>query len=318
MVNVSWNDANRFCEWLSLQSGKKVRLTREAEWQYSCRGGTTSRFYGGDHDGDLAGHANVGDASFKKLYAGTAGTVPFDDGFPFRGPVGQFKPNKFGLHDMHGNVSQWCADRFGDYPEEKVTGPVGPSTGAGSCVPGRHVQQWPEHPACRRALQQRADELELLPGLSRVCCSVVLANRHGAAKHGNLDRSRAMFLDGVGGAFSSHPRCWRSWVRLRSPRPPSSRGSASEWISRGRRARRQGQHRDVRTAGGDTDENAQRRRCVYRKTSGLALTAGTLGKVVRQRPRGKPAESAGGLARPGQAAWSRLLPWLRHGEACSS
>ena len=113
--NVSWEDAVKFCELLSAKTGKTVRLPTEAEWEYACRAGTTTRYYFGD-DLDLAllaDHAWYEANSDRKTH-----------------PVGQKKPNAWGLHDMAGNVWEWCADRYkGPYEDKTVTDPKGPPTG---------------------------------------------------------------------------------------------------------------------------------------------------------------------------------------------
>jgi eukaryotic-like serine/threonine-protein kinase len=99
--NVSWHDANEFCQKLSQKTGKKYRLPSEAEWEYACRAGTTTPFYFGEtittnvanYDGDY-----------------TYGSAP--EGLRRRQTtdVGSFPPNNFGLYDMHGNVWELCAD----------------------------------------------------------------------------------------------------------------------------------------------------------------------------------------------------------------
>jgi formylglycine-generating enzyme required for sulfatase activity len=116
VVNVSWSDAVAFCRWLSKKEGKTYRLPTEAEWEYACRAGTTTRFSFGDADADLKEYANVADRSLKEKFDATAysdyGFMDWDDGYPFTSPVGSFKPNVWGLYDMHGNVCQWCRDSF--------------------------------------------------------------------------------------------------------------------------------------------------------------------------------------------------------------
>jgi formylglycine-generating enzyme required for sulfatase activity len=111
--NISWNDAVKFCDWLSNRSGKRVRLPTEAEWEYACRAGTTTAFFTGDDRGSLRGYANVPDEALRKKLGEKPDAdewFPFDDGYPFTAPVGHFKPNPWGLYDMIGNVFQWCAD----------------------------------------------------------------------------------------------------------------------------------------------------------------------------------------------------------------
>jgi formylglycine-generating enzyme required for sulfatase activity len=111
VVNVSWNDANKFCEWLSKKERKTYRLPTEAEWEYACRASTSTRYWSGDGDDSLKGVANIADSSYvDKVPAKGVAVVPWNDTHPFTAPVGSFRPNAWGLHDMHGNVFQWCAD----------------------------------------------------------------------------------------------------------------------------------------------------------------------------------------------------------------
>jgi formylglycine-generating enzyme required for sulfatase activity len=123
VVNVSWDDAKAFCAWLQKHPSTKAaglrvaRLPTEAEWEYACRAGTTTRFYSGDAPESLKGVANVGDESLKAKYKDAFDTVEWDDGYAFTAPVGKFKPNAFGLYDMHGNVAEWCEDFFGPYDD---------------------------------------------------------------------------------------------------------------------------------------------------------------------------------------------------------
>lgn len=92
VINVSWQDSVDYCDWLSETSGHAYRLPSEAEWEYACRGGTDTRYtFGSRISTNLA---NFGEDR--------KGTVPAI--FP------SFEPNAFGLHQMHGNVWEWCAD----------------------------------------------------------------------------------------------------------------------------------------------------------------------------------------------------------------
>jgi len=134
VINVSWNDAVAFCDWLSGEEGRTYRLPTECQWEHACRAGTTTRWSHGDAEEELRQVANVVDASFKQKYpaAGPANwALPWDDGYPFTAPVGRFLPNAFGLFDMHGNVTEWCRDWYEkDYYERPVAAdPTGPSFG---------------------------------------------------------------------------------------------------------------------------------------------------------------------------------------------
>jgi formylglycine-generating enzyme required for sulfatase activity len=127
VVLVSWDDAVKFAEWLSRKDGRTYRLPTEAEWEYACRGRSTTRFHFGDAWEDLVMYANSADASYDRTTGENRGSKE-DDGFAFTAPVGKFRPNKFGLYDMHGNVREWCSDWYRPYPRGRVIDPRGPET----------------------------------------------------------------------------------------------------------------------------------------------------------------------------------------------
>ncbi len=109
VVGVSWHDAQQYAEWAGL------RLPGEAQWEYACRAGTTTRYYTGDaeNDLDLAG-----------WYDGNSGGTLH--------PVGEKEPNAFGLYDMHGNIWEWCQDWFDEeyYLKSPKENPPGPDMGS--------------------------------------------------------------------------------------------------------------------------------------------------------------------------------------------
>lgn len=91
--NIAWRDAKAYVSWLSDRTGKSYRLLSEAEWEYSCRAGTETAYSFGDTEDELGRYAWYEANSLGRPH-----------------PVGEKRPNKFGLHDMHGNVWEWCED----------------------------------------------------------------------------------------------------------------------------------------------------------------------------------------------------------------
>ncbi len=144
-VYVGWNDVQAFINALNThiantnQGPPEFRLPSEAEWEYACRAGTTTRFYWGDdldyaQSDDYAWHSE----NFEEPYAHK---------------VGLKLVNPWGLYDMSGNVWEWCQDWFGDYPREAVADPTGPATGASRVVRGGawYAPAFHSRSACRTA-----------------------------------------------------------------------------------------------------------------------------------------------------------------------
>lgn len=163
VVNVSWHDAVAFCDWLTRTEGKKYRLPTEAEWEYACRAGTTTTYFSGDDPKSLRPYANIADASCKKVFPRIFNqpkyydyTLPWDDKYPFTAPVGSFKPNPWGLYDMHGNVQEWCSDWYGEnyYQESKDEDPRGPSSGTHRVKRGG---EWLDYPTAGTATFRRSE-----------------------------------------------------------------------------------------------------------------------------------------------------------------
>ena len=149
VINVSWNDAVAFCDWLSKTEGKKYRLPSEAEWEYSCRSGSTSLFHTGDDPIGLTTVGNVLDDTATEEF-GWYG-LRASDGYAYTAPVARYKPNAFGIFDMHGNVSEWCQDYYHVkyYSIAPVEDPPGPAEGSARVVRGG---DWNSQPVgCRSA-----------------------------------------------------------------------------------------------------------------------------------------------------------------------
>jgi formylglycine-generating enzyme len=109
---VSWEDAHAYVKWLSEHTGKTYRLLTEAEWEYAARAGTTSARFWGDDPGQACKHANGADASTQAEVPAARNwhVANCNDGHAHTAPVGTFRPNAFGLHDMLGNVEEWTQD----------------------------------------------------------------------------------------------------------------------------------------------------------------------------------------------------------------
>jgi len=124
VTGVNWEDAIEFCRRLSTHSaeqaaGRTYRLPTEAEWEYACRAGTTTQYSFGDNESELGTYG---------WFNGNSGSQTH--------PVGQKKPNGWGLYDMHGNVLEWCNDWFIAYPQGATTNPGGPAAGPGRTARG--------------------------------------------------------------------------------------------------------------------------------------------------------------------------------------
>lgn len=146
VVNVSWNDAAAMARWLSVREGVSYRLPTEAEWEYAARAGTHSRYPAGDASAALLASANTFDRETARLWPQWAAqATPGDDGFVFTAPVGQYAPNAFGVHDMIGNVWEWCADWYGAdyYAHSPVDDPTGPPSGQVRVRRGGSWHTWP-------------------------------------------------------------------------------------------------------------------------------------------------------------------------------
>jgi formylglycine-generating enzyme required for sulfatase activity len=129
---VSWDDAQEFLTKLNqMEETDKYRLTTEAEWEYACRAGSTTRFCFGDDEADLDKYAWYADNSGGKIHS-----------------VGQKQPNAWGLYDMHGSVWEWSHDWYDEYPPGPVTDPQGPAPGKYRVFRGG---SWYDNSKCARS-----------------------------------------------------------------------------------------------------------------------------------------------------------------------
>ena len=165
VVNITWNDAMAFCQWLSKRERITYRLPSEAEWEFACRAGTESRFYCGDDPESLVTFANVADGSTKAKFPQWP-TINSYGGYIFTAPVESFEPNAFGLHDMHGNVWEWCADRYGKnyFQESPLADPEGPAQGENRVLRGGSWMNAPLLTRSAKRLNQRPNQFFIANG----------------------------------------------------------------------------------------------------------------------------------------------------------
>jgi serine/threonine protein kinase/formylglycine-generating enzyme required for sulfatase activity len=109
--NVDWFA----CDWLLRLHG--LQLPTTAQWEHACRAGTTTTW--SCAESELVDHANLSDATPEAAGTGWAKYMPWDDGCASHAGVGWFAPNRFGLHDMHGNVWEWCSDSFSEFTDSE-------------------------------------------------------------------------------------------------------------------------------------------------------------------------------------------------------
>lgn len=133
VVRVSWHEAQAFCRWLSLKTGHQFSLPTEAQWEYACRAGSSQAFSFGDLQADFSAYGNMADKKLREfadnpyqVYAPLSNATIYDDWIPrdrrfndgalVSSPVGSYRSNCWGLHDMHGNVGEWTASVYRPYP----------------------------------------------------------------------------------------------------------------------------------------------------------------------------------------------------------
>ena len=163
---LSWNDAQAFCRKLGVTEGASYRLPTEAEWEYACRSGTTTRYSFGDDEAALSDYAwwggivGNGNAKSEKFFH----------------EVALKKPNAWGLYDLHGNVWEWCQDRYAtDYyahfAADAAVDPRGPSSSSGErrVLRGGAWNDYPGYLRCADRLTSAPDYRNQFIGFRVVC-----------------------------------------------------------------------------------------------------------------------------------------------------
>ena len=132
MCLINWDEAAEFCKKLSQKESRAYRLPTEAEWEYACRAGSGLRYSFGGNDNMLYQYAWY-----------TRPTMPRGMLFTSK-PVGQKKPNAFGLYDMYGNMWEWCSDWYDEkyYSKSPSSDPTGPTTGRNRVLRGASWESW--------------------------------------------------------------------------------------------------------------------------------------------------------------------------------
>ena len=141
--NVSWDDVVEFCKKLSdlpeeKKAGRMYRLPTEAEWEYACRAGSKTASSFDDEEGLLPEYGWFSRNSSRRTHT-----------------VGLLEPNAWGLHDMHGNVWEWCSDWYEEYPKGAVSDPTGPKEGSDRVIRGGSWDYEAAH--CRSANRNGRD-----------------------------------------------------------------------------------------------------------------------------------------------------------------
>lgn len=160
VLRVSWEAAMRFCDRLAEMTGEPFSLPAEAQWEYAARAGTTTALCYGDTGADFSAWANAADRSLACLYAGTAGVVNLqplpaemrvDDQAIATAAVGSYRPNAWGLYDVHGNAAEWTRSAYRPYPYRAEDGRDGATADGRKVVRGGSFTDRPSR--CRSAFR---------------------------------------------------------------------------------------------------------------------------------------------------------------------
>jgi formylglycine-generating enzyme required for sulfatase activity len=155
-ANLTWEDAMAFARWVGEQPAGAAPpcvydLPTEAEWERQARAGTDGAWWWGDDPGDLPRHANFGDRRARDALGLALAHPLLDDGFVVTAPVGRYAPNPWGLHDLLGNVWEWCRtphDNGVPYAEADAVDPQGDPAGRGKALRGGAFRHDPRLVRC--------------------------------------------------------------------------------------------------------------------------------------------------------------------------
>ncbi len=166
VTRVRWRDAMAFCAWLSEKTGDEFSLPTEMQWEYACRAGTNTALWFGDVAADFTEKANLADYSlahidtFEPWGLPSGAVAPWrpaathlNDGHRVSAPVGSYRPNPWGLYDMHGNVAEWTYSRCRPYPYQADSDDTEPDMLERRVVRGG---SWYDTPARARAAARRS------------------------------------------------------------------------------------------------------------------------------------------------------------------
>jgi formylglycine-generating enzyme required for sulfatase activity len=151
VIYVSWFGATAYCKWLSEKTGKQYRLPTEAEWEFAATNGEKHTKFSWGDGAPIGSVGNVCDETARTKYDSWSAFPDYADGYIYTSPVATYEPNDFGLHDMTGNVWEWCSDWYDKpyYTYSPIENPTGATSGTNRVIRGGSWFNYPKR--CRAA-----------------------------------------------------------------------------------------------------------------------------------------------------------------------